>query len=71
MSGVRSMLARVKRIEAVRAPLLSPFEIGYGSLDAWEAGCRVGIEEGYLDGPDVTVVMLAVRRWHRDGAWAR
>lgn len=65
------MLARVRRIEAVRAPVLSPFEAAYGSLDAWEAHCRAGIDAGDLDGTDVPVVMLAVRRWHRDGAWAR
>lgn len=71
MAGVRSMLSRVKRIEAARAPALSPFEIAYGSLAGWEAHCRAGIDEGYLDGADVPVVMLAVARWHRDGCWAR
>lgn len=65
------MLARVRRVEAMRAPVLSPFELEFGSLDAWEAECRVGIDAGYLDGPDFTVVMLAVRRWHRERAWAR
>ena len=71
MAGVRSMLARVRRIEAVCAPVLSPFESAYGSLDAWEAHCRAGIDAGQLDGRDVTVVMLAVRRWHHDGVWGR
>lgn len=71
MAGVRSMLARVRQIEAVRAPMLSPFEVAYGSLDAWQAHCRAGMEAGHLDGPDVTAVMLAVARWHRDGVWAR
>lgn len=65
------MLARVRRIEEARAPALSPFEAMPGGLDAWEAECRAGIDAGYLDGRDVPVVMLAVRRWHRDGAWAR
>lgn len=65
------MLARVRRIEAVRAPLLSPFETSYGSLAAWEAHCQGGIDAGYLDGRDMPLIMLAIRRWHSDMVWAR
>ena len=68
MAGVRSMLARVQRLEQSRSPT-SPFERAYGSLDAWEAECRAGIDAGVLDSRDVPVVVMAVRRWHREGAW--
>jgi hypothetical protein len=67
---VRAMLARVRRLEATRAPL-SPFELAFRTLDAWAAECQVGIAAGLLDASDVPVVVMAVRRWHRDGAWAR
>ncbi len=65
------MLARVKRIEAVRAPRMSPFEASYGSLDAWEAHCRAGIDAGEFDPTDMPVVMLSVRRWHTDGVYGQ
>lgn len=65
------MLARVRRLELARAPALSPFEAMPGGLDGWEAECRAGMDTGYLDAADVPVVIMAVRRWHRDGCWAR
>jgi hypothetical protein len=68
--SVRAMLSRVRRLEEARAPL-SPFEIAFGTLDAWAAECQVGIAAGLLDASDVPVVVMAVQRWHRDGAWAR
>jgi hypothetical protein len=69
--SVRSLLARVQRLEQSRRPT-SPFELIFGSLDAWEAEVRLGIDAGHLDSRDVPVVVAAVRRWHRDeGAWAR
>lgn len=67
--SVRAMLTRVRRLEAARAPLLSPFELAYGSLDAWEAQCQSGIDAGLLDPRDVPAIMLAVRRWHHDGCY--
>ena len=71
MSAGRALLTRVRRLEQVRATVLSPFERAYGSLDAWEAECRAGIDAGLLDELDVPVVMLAVRRWHYDGVFRR
>lgn len=62
------MLARVQRLEHSRSPV-SPFEAAYGSLEAWEAECQSGIDEGRLDPTDMPVVMMAIRRWHEEGAW--
>lgn len=64
------MLARVQRLEQARAPT-SPFVLDYGSLDAFEAECRAGIDEGELDPRDMPVVIAAIRRWHDEGAWSR
>ena len=66
--SVRAMLARVQRLEQARRPT-SPFEIWFGSLEAWEAECQAGIDAGQLDSRDVPVVMMAVRRWHAEGGW--
>lgn len=68
--AVRAMLARVQRLEQ-SGRTRSPFELEFGSLDAWEAECRAGIEAGELDPRDVPVVILAVRRWHDGRCWAR
>lgn len=66
MAGVRSMLSRVQRLEQARAPT-TPFERAFGSLDAWEANCQAGIDEGRLDPIDMPQIMTFVRSWHRDG----
>ena len=68
--SVRAMLARVQRLEHSRRPT-SPFELWFGTLDVWEADCWAGIDAGLLDPTDVPLVLTAVRRWHKDGAWAR
>lgn len=62
------MLARVQRLEHSRSHT-SPLEMAYGSLEAWEADCESGIDEGRLDPRDMLVVVTAVRRWHEEGAW--
>lgn len=67
--SVRFLLARVQRLEQARS-LKSPFERAYASLDAWEGECQSGIDAGLLDPRDMPVLMAAVRRWHREGAWA-
>ncbi len=67
--SVRQLLARVQRLEQMRAPI-SPFERAYGSLEAWEAECQSGVAASLLDPQDMPVVMVAVRRWYREGAWA-
>lgn len=68
--SIRAMLARVQRLEQARSAS-SPFELAFGSLDAWTAECQAGIDAGLLDARDMPVVILAVQRWHRDGAWGR
>lgn len=52
------------RLEAARAPALSPFEVDFGSLDAFEAFVRDGIDQGIYDRTDMLVVILSVQRWH-------
>jgi hypothetical protein len=47
----------------------SPLVRAYGSLEAWEADCHSGMDEGRLDPRDMLVVVMAVRRWHEEGAW--
>jgi len=64
------MLARVQRLEQARRTT-SPFELWFGSLEAWEAECQSEIDAGVLDLKDMPVVMMAVRRWHCEGAWSR
>ena len=73
MRNVRSLLHRVKRLEVARQRPLSPFEATYGSLEAWEAEMRAGVDAGKLDRIDILGadgnggVLAAVRRWHSDG----
>ena len=69
MAAVRSMLARVQRLEQARAPV-SPFVRCFGSFDAWVDDCRAGVDAGLLDAGEMPVVIAAVERWHRD-VWAR
>lgn len=64
------MLARVRRIEAVRMPALSPIEADFGSLDAFDAHCRAGIAAGIYDEIDMPVIILAVRRWHCESSFS-
>ena len=65
MSSVRSLLNRVKRLEAART-MASPFQRWFGSLDAFEAEAQAGIDAGQLDARDVPVVIDVIRGWHRD-----
>lgn len=68
--AVRSLLARVAKLEQARAPK-SPIELWFGSLDAFCDDLHAGIAAGTYDPTDVPVVIAGVERWHRDGAWAR
>jgi len=69
MSSVRSMLARVARLEQARAAPRSPFEEAFGSVDAWAAEIEAGIAAGTYDAIDMPVVITCVRRWHAEGLW--
>ena len=67
--AVRSLLARVQRIEAERAPVVSPFVRAYGSFDAFADDCEDGIANGELDRADMTTVLHCLRRWEHDDTW--
>lgn len=58
MSGVRGMLHRVARLEAMRAAPKSPVDVEVFAADT--AG---------LDPVDFPLVVEALRRWERDGVW--
>lgn len=63
------MLSRLRRIEQARLPGRSPFEVAHGSLDAWEAECRAGVDGGDFDPSDMPDVVQAVRGWHQAGLY--
>lgn len=70
--SLRALQRRVKRIEDVRKPPLSPFVKAYGSFDAWvENHVLPGIESEALDGRDMIDVIAALRAWETDGTWER
>lgn len=69
MSGVRSLLTRVARLEAQRATPRSPIEVAYGSMDAFAEQVQAEIDAGKLDRADMPVVLAALRRWHDDAVW--
>lgn len=68
MAGVRSLLARVARIEAATTGA-SPLVRLYGSLEAFEAATEADIEAGALDRGDMTAVLVCIDRWHREGVF--
>ena len=70
MPGVRSMLARVARLEGLVAPP-SPIERVYGTIEAFIAETQAGIEAGTYDPTDMPQILQAVVRWHRQGVWQR
>ncbi|UZK65864.1 hypothetical protein [Sphingomonas sp. M1-B02] len=69
MAGVRSMLARVTRLEVTDAPAQSPFEHIYGSLAGFTQVARAAIKAGTLDRRDGGVLLEIIRRWHADRVW--
>ena len=69
MTSVRSMLDRVRKLEAARAAPRSPIELTYGSFDAFEDQTLALIDEGKLDRGDMVAVLTALRRWHADRLW--
>ena len=71
MAAVRSMLARVRRIEAVRAPALSPIALAFGSFDMFAAWADDEMATGTLDSRDFPIVVLCLKRWDADGTWGR
>gem|GEM_PF-1760266 len=69
MTSVLSMLQRVKRLEALRSAPKTPFEVSYGSFDAFEAETLTLIDERKLGRADMEAVLVALRRWHADNVW--
>lgn len=69
MSGVRSLLSRVARLEQARAAPRSPFEAAYGSLDAFEAEVQADIAAGKLEPVGMAAVLTSIRKWHDEGLW--
>jgi hypothetical protein len=68
--AVRSLLARVAKLEQARSPA-SPIELWFGSLEAFSNDLRAGIRAGEYDPTDMPEVIAGIERWHREGAWAR
>lgn len=80
MSSVRSLMERVRRLEAARTSPKSPVELVYGSLEAFAERTRADVDAGLLDradmlGPDGNGgVLRAIQAWHDQqvwGAWRR
>ena len=68
MPAVRSLLARVARLEQAPAPA-SPFVLWYGSLEAFAASAQTEMDAGTLDQRDGPDLLAAVQRWHQDAVW--
>lgn len=62
MAAIKGMLARLAKIEAARAPRLSPF----APFEEFEAQCRKEMAEGKL-AKDFPIDALA--KWETDGTW--
>lgn len=61
MSGVRSLLMRTRRLEAVKVhPMLAALGSDWYSF---ESGVREGIAEGRYDHGDMPVIIASLRRW--------
>jgi hypothetical protein len=69
MPAVRTLLARVSRLEQARVPPVSPFQRDYGSLEAFEAAAQGMINAGDLDPRDGPMLLSSIRRWHSDEVW--
>lgn len=69
MARVRTMLARVGRLERTDAPAVSPFEREHGSLENLALAWRGMMDAGTLDRLDGEALIAIVFRWHRDRVW--
>lgn len=71
MANVRALLTRVAKLEAARVTPRSPFEVSFGSLDAFADRVNADIGAGKLDRVDGPLLLNAVLKWHRDGAFGQ
>lgn len=62
------MLARVRRLEAVRAPA-SPIVREWGSFETFEGWANDQIATGVLDSRDFPIVVICLARWEREKLW--
>jgi len=69
MSRIRSLLARVQRLEQLKNPR-SPIELMFSSLEVFEAHVQQGVNARRLCHMDAPVLIHIIRRWHRDDAWS-
>lgn len=66
------MLSRVRRIEALRAPAVSPVAQAFGSFEAFGVWADEQVAAGLLDARDFRIVVHCLERWEREGtAWAK
>ena len=70
MTSARSLLTRVAKLEAARVTPKSPFEVSYGSLDAFADKVNADIAASKLDRVDGPMLLQAVLKWHRDRLWS-
>ncbi len=70
MANVRSLLTRVAKLEAARVTPKSPFEVAFGSLDAFADKVNADIGANKLDKVDGPLLLQAVLKWHRDRLWS-
>jgi hypothetical protein len=63
---VRSLAARVARLEQVRA---GPWAAIFGTPEQFASECQRGIDEGRYDRLDMPAVVMCVTRWAREGLW--
>ncbi len=63
MAAIRSMLARVAKLEVEQVP---PLLAKFGGAEGWaafEAETEAGIADGQYDGRDMPVVLRCLQRW--------
>ncbi len=63
MSSARTLLNRVARLEAARAPKLSRIARAYGSFDAFAEQVRAVVAAGVLDRD---FPLIEIERWERE-----
>jgi hypothetical protein len=68
MAGARSMLARLRRLEAART-MVSPFVRSFGSVAAFESDVEAPVDARALDRRDMADSLARVQRWRRDEVW--
>ena len=71
MVAVRSMLARVQKLEVEKVHPLLALMGGEGGWATFEAETDAGIADGRYDSRDMLAVLAGLRRWIADTAWCK